>query len=196
MGVNFHANALIDVLKIAHSAHNKDKNGLCRAIDLSEKTIIDWYNEINLAYAPFRSHYILNKEISDEKIISNFLIFAESRTNSHAIESSIQYLDNIKEKCDAGELRKIVGYIDPSLIKDFAQNLKRFHDLVFHTKINMLDEGLPKLDGYKENAKKISDWIKKLDENRAEIRTKAMEILQQLECSQEMFNKISNQTKE
>ena len=195
MGVNFHANALIDVLKIAHSVHNRDKNGLCRAIDLSEKTIIDWYNEINLAYAPFRSHYILNKKILDEKIIANFLIFAESRTNSHAIESSIQYLDNIKEKFNEGELRKIVGDVNPSLIENFAQNLRKFRDLVFDTKVIMLDDGLPELDGHKENAKEISNWIKELDKNRAKIRTKAMEILQQLECSQEMFNKISNQTK-
>jgi hypothetical protein len=196
VSANFNANALIDVLKIAYSAHNKDKNGLCRAVDLSEKTIVDWYNEINFAYAPFRTSYILGKDMSDKKIISNFLIFAESRTNSHAIESSMQYLDKIKEKCDAGELRKIVGNVDIHLIEDFSHKLKEFRDVVFDTKLIMLEDGLPKLNGTKEDAKSISTWIKKLDENRSKIRTTAMEILQELECSQEMYNKISNHSRE
>lgn len=187
------ANALIDLLKIAHSSYNKDKNSVCRTIDLSEKTIVDWYNEINLAYAPFRANYILRKKISDEKIITDFLIFAQSRTNSHAIESSIQFLEKIKSKIEAGELRKIVGNLDINLINNFLENLKEFHRMVFDTKIIMLENDIPKLDGDSEDAKNISTWIKRLDDIRSKIRTGSMEILQELECNGEMFKKLSNQ---
>lgn len=190
---NFHANLLIDLLKIAHTAHNKDKIHVCRAIDLSEKTIVDWYNEINRAYAPFRSHYILGKEIIDEKTLSEFLVFAESRTNSHAVESSVQFLDKIMKQWNEGELRKLIGNVDINLVKQFHLDLKQFHDLVFDTKIIMLQNGIPKLNGNEDDAMKIANWIKRLDKIRSQIRTNAMEILQQLECSQEMFNKISNQ---
>ena len=192
MATNLSANSLIDLLKIAHTALNRDKNNICRAIDLSEKTIVDWYNEINLAYAPFRSHYILGKKMLDEKAVSDFLVFAESRTNSHAIESSIQFLDKVREKWDTGELRKLIGNVDIDLIKQFWQDMKQFHNLVFDTKLIMLENGIPKLEGNKEDATKIANWIKELDKIRSRIRTNAMEILQQLECSQEMFNKISN----
>ena len=187
------ANALLDLLKIAHSAHNKDKNSVCRTIDLSEKTIVDWYNEINLAYAPFRANYILGKKISDEKIISDFLIFAQSRTNSHAIECAIQSLEKTKKKIADGDMRRIVGDVDIKLISTFLEDLKEFHKIVFDTKIIMLENGIPKLEGNSEDAKNISIWIKRLDKSRSEIRTCSMEILQQLECNEEMFKKISNQ---
>jgi len=193
IAANISANSLIDLAKIGHSALNKDKNSLCSAIDLSEKTIVDWYNEINLAYAPFRSHYILGEKISDKKIISDFLVFAESRTNSHAIESSLQFFDLVKVKWDAGELRRIVGDIDINLVESFHQNLKQFRDVVFNTKIIMLEHGVPKLDGNESDATMIANWIKKLDSIRSEIRTMAMKIFQQLKCDQQMFNKISNQ---
>lgn len=189
----FHANALIDLIKVAHTAHNKNKINVCRAIDLSEKTIVDWYNEITKSYAPFRARYILGKKVDDDKTISEFLIFAESRTNSHAIESSIQFLDQIKEKWNDGELRRLVGSLDIALFTQFSHNLKQFHDLVFNTKIIMLENGVPKLEGNKDDATQIADWIKRLDKIRAQIRSDAITMLHQLKCSQEMFNKISNQ---
>lgn len=193
VAANFHANSLIDLLKIAYTAYNKDKNNICRAIDLSEKTIVDWYNEIIQAYAPFRSHYILGKKITDENVLAEFLVFAESRTNSHAIEYSTQFLDRILEKWNDGELRKLVGSVDIELVKRFSHNLGAFRDLVFDTKIVMLENGIPKLTGNKDDASVIANWIKDLDKIRSKIRSDTMKILQELECGQEMFNKISNQ---
>ena len=102
IGGTINTNLLIDLAKIAHTELNKNKNSLCRAIDLSEKTIVDWYNEINFAYAPFRSYYILGEKMSDKKIITNFLVFAEILThlNAHSYpeqpdEQSMQEANNM-----------------------------------------------------------------------------------------------------
>lgn len=188
--INFHAQNLIDLLKVAHVRINRNKNDVCQAIDLSEKTIVDWYNEITHAYAPFSACFILGKEVT-EGILTEFLIFANSRTNSHAIKSAISFLQEIIKRYEEGELRNLIGKLEIQTLIRFRNNLDKFQNHVFDKKI-LLVHDLDIQKYTKEDAKRIESWICDLDDIRDKVRDDAMEILKKLECRQEMFKKISN----
>lgn len=192
-GTEFPAQSLIDILRDVNTRVNRNKNDICQTIDLSEKTIVDWYNRIIHAYAPFRACFIKGEQI-DTKTLTEFLIFADSRTDSHAIKSTIFFLNEIKKKYEKGELKNIIEKIDIKLFGNFISNLNNFYSMVFERQI-ILEDGIPMQKGSFNDAKKIGSWIHELDEIQDNVRSDAVVILKQLDCRKQVFNKLSNNSK-
>ena len=169
---------------------NRDKDAIWLTLSLTYQIIENWYNNMAKAFAPeialFLEGVSPHKRSPEE--ITREIEYVLKREVSPLASNSMEFLDEIVIRYEAGELRKVVDRLDIRKIRLLREALNEFYKNAMDADRSRLYPKLPGGGIYDENL--IMEYILKLDAIREKVRQYVSALHNQLGCRKESLDML------